>query len=138
MSKPGTRPGPEPSELRGPQLLGLRFSWDSFAQMHDRRQETRVPLEPSNFIRGRSVWTMGVTVDGARKRRGTKAAAKSTATKAVEEATPVFENPLVPNAVLQEMYQKMVELRQLSQHARKAGRKGKTGLRLASMIGPEG
>src|ERR1700736_4466224 len=99
MSKPGTRPGPEPSELRGPQLLGLRFSWDSFAQMHDRRQETRVPLEPSNFIRGRSVWTMGVTVDGARKRRGTKAAAKSTATKAVEEATPECENRLSPKAV---------------------------------------
>ena len=80
---------------------------------------------------------MGVTVDGARKRRGTKAAAKSTATKAVEEATPEFENPLVPNAVLQEMYQKMVELRLLAQHAQKAGHKGKAGLRLESMIGQE-
>ena len=80
---------------------------------------------------------MGVTVDGARKRRGTKTVAKSTATKAAEEATPMFENPLVPNAVLQEMYQKMVELRLLAQHARRAGRKGKTGLRLASMIGQE-
>ena len=49
----------------------------------------------------------------------------------------MFENPLVPNAVLQEMYQKMVELRLLAQHARRAGRKGKTGLRLASMIGQE-
>jgi TPP-dependent pyruvate/acetoin dehydrogenase alpha subunit len=80
---------------------------------------------------------MGVTVDGAHKRRGIKAAAKSTATKAVEEATPVFENPLVPNVVLQEMYQKMVELRLLAQHAQKAGRKGKAGLRLESMIGQE-
>src|SRR5215467_2861351 len=58
-------------------------------------------MEPSNFIEGTGVWKMSRTVESHQG----KARSKATA-----------ENLLVPNAVLREMYQKMVELRALEAH----------------------
>ncbi len=83
---------------------------------------------------------MGTTGDS---KSGTKAK-KRTVTeneKAVGSGTvvtaPTFENPLVPNAVLRQMYQKMVETRLLGELAVRLGRRAKTGLRVNSIHGQE-
>jgi TPP-dependent pyruvate/acetoin dehydrogenase alpha subunit len=79
---------------------------------------------------------MGVKVASKGKKRGVKAkkqqpkelksanAVKAEGTPAAE-AAPVFENPLVPHAVLRQMYQKIVEMRLLEKHARHLALKSK-------------
>jgi len=80
---------------------------------------------------------MGAKADGRRlkdgakqeKKRGEKESGVANG-KAVEgvlagdqaKAQPAWENPLVPNAVLREMYRKMVEIRMLEEHARRSAR----------------
>src|SRR6266446_2097908 len=96
------------------------------------------PLEPSNFMGRRSGLTMGATVDSKSRTRATK---QEVMEKAVGSGTvvaaPTFENPLVPNAVLRQMYQKMVETRLLGELAVRLGRKAKTGLSVHSIHGQE-
>ncbi len=82
-------------------------------------------MEPSNFIRGWSVWTMGKTVD--HKTASKKAALKGAKTGKAAKKTAPAENPLVPNVVLRQMYQKMVELRLLEERALRLGRRSKAG-----------
>ncbi|WP_213806787.1 thiamine pyrophosphate-dependent enzyme [Granulicella sp. dw_53] len=86
---------------------------------------------------------MGATADSRNLKRGAKAkkqkktngdeAVKSAAVKSV----PVFENPLVPNVVLRQMYQKMAESRLLGEYALRAGRKAKGAIALKSTNGQE-
>ncbi len=91
-------------------------------------KQTRVPMEPSNFIRGWSVSTMGKTVAGER----TKKAVKSKGTSA-----GVMENPLVPNAVLRQMYAKMVETRMLEERVSRLVKQSKAAPRWSSALGQE-
>jgi TPP-dependent pyruvate/acetoin dehydrogenase alpha subunit len=60
---------------------------------------------PRIFIEGMGVWKMSRTGDANQGKEKKKAGSKV-----------VAENPLVPNAVLRQMYQKMVELRALEAH----------------------
>jgi TPP-dependent pyruvate/acetoin dehydrogenase alpha subunit len=94
-------------------------------------------MEPSNFIWGRSIRTMGVTVDGKGKKGGAKASKKKTEVKEEVASAPVFENPLVPHAVLREMYQKTVEMRLLSEYAAKLAHGKKSTEALVSTYGQE-
>ncbi len=80
-------------------------------------------MEPSNFIRGWSVWTMSRTNEGGGDVK--------------KKAGAVAENPLVPNAVLRQMYQKMVELRLLEAQARRLGQRSKAGKRIRWTPGDE-
>jgi TPP-dependent pyruvate/acetoin dehydrogenase alpha subunit len=69
-------------------------------------------MEPSNFIEGTGVWKMSRMVDAHQgKPKG----------KPGNEV--VGENPLVPNAVLRQMYQKMAELRALEVHTGRGSKK---------------
>jgi TPP-dependent pyruvate/acetoin dehydrogenase alpha subunit len=83
---------------------------------------------------------MGATVDSKSETKAKKQKATENQ-KAVGSGTvvtaPTFENPLVPNAVLRQMYQKMVETRLLGELAVRLGRKAKTGLAVNSASGQE-
>ena len=86
-------------------------------------------MEPSNFIRGWSVSTMGKTVAG-----------KSTKNKAVKikgKSAEVMENPLVPNAVLRQMYLKMVETRMLEERVSRLVQLSKAAPQWSSATGQE-
>jgi TPP-dependent pyruvate/acetoin dehydrogenase alpha subunit len=77
-------------------------------------------MEPSNFIWRWGRRTMGAAVDtvktkSTKDKKGTKTVLKSPEIT----NTPAFENPLVPHAVLREMYTKLVEFRLLETHARR-------------------
>jgi TPP-dependent pyruvate/acetoin dehydrogenase alpha subunit len=81
---------------------------------------------------------MGATVDSKSRTRATKQkAAEKAAGSGTLVTAPTFENPLVPNAVLRQMYQKMVETRLLAELAVRLGRKAKTGLSANSIQGQE-
>ncbi|MCU1322864.1 MAG: dehydrogenase component [Acidobacteriaceae bacterium] len=71
---------------------------------------------------------MAVKVGG---KGGVKAAAKE------EASTPSFENPLVPHAVLREMYRKIVESRLLGDYAHRLVRGKKSAPALGSTSGQE-
>ena len=67
--------------------------------------------------------------NGGESNGGAKSEAAADTTVAGAEGATVWENPLVPNVVLREMYRKMVEVRLLEEYARKLGRRstGKSG-----------
>jgi TPP-dependent pyruvate/acetoin dehydrogenase alpha subunit len=85
---------------------------------------------------------MGAKVDSKTK-SGTAAKKKGVAESenAVGGGTavtaPTFENPLVPNAVLRQMYQKMVQARLLGELAMRLGRKAKAGFAVKPSDGQE-
>ena len=81
---------------------------------------------------------MGGTVSGKGKKRGTKASGKvAIGAKESVQSEPVFENPLVPNVVLREMYRKTVETRLLGEYALKLTRGKKNAINLGSTYGQE-
>jgi TPP-dependent pyruvate/acetoin dehydrogenase alpha subunit len=88
---------------------------------------------------------MGATVDSKSGTKAKKTKAKrqkltengKAAGSGTVVTAPTFENPLVPNAVLRQMYQKMVETRLLGEFAVQRGRKAKRGLAVESIHGQE-
>jgi TPP-dependent pyruvate/acetoin dehydrogenase alpha subunit len=82
---------------------------------------------------------MASTAAKKSKKAGKKASAKHTPvqeTSAQADAAPPFENPLVPHAVLRQMFQKMVEARVLEGHLLGLKRKSKGG-HIAKSVGQE-
>jgi TPP-dependent pyruvate/acetoin dehydrogenase alpha subunit len=82
---------------------------------------------------------MASTAAKKSKKAGKKASAKHTPvqeTSAQADAAPSFENPLVPHAVLRQMFQKMVEARVLEGHLLGLKRKSK-GDHIAKSVGQE-